>query len=101
MHMFVRCLLRNVILLFSEEWGNARQEMQAKQTVYKIRALCDAELRIFPVELADLERLQSEAARAIARFPAAQTLIVEMLQVHMRELAEKINVQVTHKRSAA
>lgn len=98
MRTFVRWLLRNVVLLFFEEWGNARQEMQ---TVYKIRALCDAELRIFRVELTDLERLQGEAARAIARFPAAQTLIVEMLQERMRELARTVNEQATQKRTAA
>jgi hypothetical protein len=101
MRILVRWLLCNVVLLWSEEWGNARQEMQTRQAVYKIRTLCDAELRIFRVGLSDLERLQAEAARAIARFPAAQTLIVEMLQERMRELARTVNEQAAQKRTAA
>lgn len=101
MHIVVRWLLRNVVLLLFEEWGNARQEMRAMQAVYKIRTLCDAELRIFKAELTNLERLQAEAARTLTRFPAAQTLIVEMLQERMEQLARTVNEQATHKRTAA
>ena len=101
MRMVIRWLLRNLVLLWSEEWGNARQEMQAMQTVHRIRTLCDAELRIFRAALIDLERLQAEAARAIARFPAAQQLIVEMLQERMQQLARTVNEKASQKRTAA
>jgi hypothetical protein len=101
MRIVVRWLLRNMVLIWSEEWGNARQEMQAMQAVHKIRTLCDGELYIFQAGLTDLERLQAEAARAIARFPAAQKLIVEMLQERMQQLACTVNEKTLQKRTAA
>ena len=101
MRIVIRWLLRNIVLLLSEEWGKAQQDMQVSQSVHKIRTLCNAELHIFRGGLTDLERLQAEAARAIARFPAAQELIVEMLQERMRQLAQTVNVQTNQKRPAA
>jgi hypothetical protein len=101
MRTVVRWLLRNVILLVSEEWGNAREEMQAMQAVHKIKTLCDSEQRIFRAGLTGLERLQAEAARAIARYPASQKLIVEMLQDRMVQLAHSVNEKSKQKRPAA
>ncbi|MGZ3616272.1 MAG: hypothetical protein ACXWOL_05285, partial [Ktedonobacteraceae bacterium] len=80
MHSVVRWILRNVLLLFPEEWRKAKQDMHAIQAAHKIQSSCEAELYIFRVALTDLDRLQVEASRAISRFPAAQGLIVEMLQ---------------------
>jgi hypothetical protein len=101
MHVIVRWLLRNVLLLFPEEWGKARQDMQAMQAVHKIQALCNAELHIFRSALTDLERLHTEAARAITRFPAAQGLIVEMLEQRMQQLAHTVNDNAAQKDKAA
>jgi hypothetical protein len=101
MRIMIRWLMRNVLLLIPEEWRNAQQDMRAMQAVHKIQSLCDAELRIFRVGLADLDRLQAEAARAIARFPAAQGLIVEMLQERMQQIAHTVNEKATKQRTAA
>ena len=101
MRSVVRWLLRNVLLLISEEWRNAQQDMHAMQAVHKIQSSCDAELRIFRVALTDLDRLQVEATREISRFPAAQGLIVEMLQERMQQIARIVNENETKQRTAA
>ena len=101
MHVVVRWLMRHVILLLSEEWVNAHQEVQTMQVAYRIQALCDAELRIFQVTLADLERMQIEATRAIAHVPAAQELIEEMLQEHMQHLALIVREKAIEEHTAA
>jgi hypothetical protein len=101
MHVVVRWLMRHVILLLSEEWVNAHQEVQTMQAAYRIQALCDAELRIFQVALVDLERLQIEATQAIARIPAAEELIEEMLQERMQQLARTIREKAKEEHTAA
>src|SRR5437763_16369168 len=101
MHVVVRWLMRNVILLLSEEWVNAHQEVRKMQAAYRIQALCDDELRIFQVTLADLERMQIEATRAIARVPAAQELIEEMLQERMQQLARTVQEKATEEYTVA
>lgn len=90
MHVVVRWLMRNVILLLSEEWVNAHQEVQMMQTAYRIQALCNAELRVFKRALTNLKRMQMEATWAIARFPDSQELIEEMLQQRMQHLAQTV-----------
>ena len=101
MHVVVRWLMRNVILLLSEEWVNAHQEVRTMQAAYRIQALCDAELRIFQVTLADLERMQIEATRAITRVPAAKELIEEMLQERMQQLAHAVQEKATEEYTVA
>lgn len=98
MRVFVRWLMRSVILLFSEEWVNAQQKVQTMQAAYRIQALCDAELHIFKAALTDLERMQIEATQAIARIPTAQRLINEMLQERMQHLAHTVREESTEKR---
>ena len=101
MRNVVRWLMRNVLLLVSEEWRNAQQDMHAMQAAHKMQSSCDAELRIFRVALTDLDRLQTEATRAISRFPAAQGLIVEMLQERMQQIARIVNDKTTRQRPTA
>ena len=90
MHVVVRWLMRNVILLLSEEWANAQQEVQMMQAAYRIQALCNAELRVFKRALANLKRMQTEATRAIVLFPDSRELIEEMLQERMQHLAQTV-----------
>jgi hypothetical protein len=99
MHVVVRWLMRHVILLLSEEWVNAHREVETMQAAYRIQALCDAELRVFKVALADIERMQIEAARAKARLPAAGGLIDEMLQERMQHLAHTVQKEAIEKRT--
>ena len=98
MRIIVRWLMRNILLLLSEEWENARQEMREMQAVHKIRILCHVELQVFRIELAELERLQIEARRATSRLPSAQPLIAEMLQERTQQLICTVSEQASHKR---
>ncbi len=97
MRRVIRLLMRNILLLLSEEWGNARQEMREKQAVYHIQLLCHAELQIFRIELAEFERLQLEARRATNRIPSAQPLIEEMLRERTQQLISTVSEQASHK----
>jgi hypothetical protein len=99
MHTIIRWLMRNILLLLSEEWENARQEMREMQAVHKIRTLCHAELHILRIELAELERLHMEARRATSRIPLAQPLIAEMLRERTQQLIYTIDEQASHKRT--
>ena len=101
MRVFVRWLMRSVILLFSEEWVNAQQKVKTMQAAYRIQALCDAELHVFKAALTDLEHMQIEAAQSITRFPASRELINEMLQERMQHLARTVQEAATEKRMAA
>jgi len=99
MHVVVRWLMRHVILLLSEEWVNACQEVQTMQAVYVIQALCDAEFRVFKAALTNLERMQIEATQAIDRFPTAQGVIDDMLQKRMQHLAHTVQEEAVKKRT--
>jgi len=101
MRRVVRWSLRNVLLLFPEEWRNAKQDMYAMQAAHKIQSSCEAEVYIFRAAINDLDRLQAEATRAISRFPAAQGLIVEMLQERMQQIARRVNEEPAKQHSAA
>src|ERR1700674_4449092 len=101
MHVVVRWLMRNVILLLSEEWVNAHREVETMQAAYRIQALCDAELRVFKAALTDLERMQIEAGRAVARFPTARGPIDGMLQERMQHLAHTVQEEAIEKRTMA
>jgi hypothetical protein len=101
MHIVVRWLMRNVILLFSEEWVNAHREVRAMQAAYQIGVLCDAELRIFKAALADLEHMQIEAQQVIARFPGNQEVVEVMLQERMQHLAHRVHEEASEAPVAA
>lgn len=97
MRNIIRWLMRNILLLLSEEWENAQQEMREMQAVRKIEMLCHAELQIFRIELVELERLQIEARRATNRLSAFQPLITEMLHERTQQLITVVSEQAAHK----
>ncbi len=95
MHALIRWFLRHVILLFSEEWGNAHQDILATQAVRRIRLLSSAELLIFKAALDDLERMRFEAEQALDRFPQARGVIEQMLQERARHLAHTVQQEAS------
>jgi hypothetical protein len=101
MRRVMRWLLRNVVLIWLEEWANAQQEMRERQVIHRIQIYCDTELRIFRIGLTDLARLQAEAAQAITRFPAARDFIEEMLQKRIQHLVHTLNEEASRGRRAA
>jgi len=100
MRVVIRWFMRNIILLFSEEWKKAQLEVREMQAIHSIQTHCHAEVQTFRVALAELEKLQIEARRASNRIPSAQPLIAEMLHERTHQLIVTVNEQASHKHAA-
>lgn len=100
MRILIHWFMRNIILLFAEEWGKAQQEVWEQQAIHSIQTRCHTELQIFRMEIAEIEKLHAEARRAIYRIPSAQPLIAEMLQERTQQFIYTVNEQASHKRVA-
>lgn len=95
MRVVVRWLFRYTILLFIEEWDNARIDAWAAQSVHQVEAATRAEVEKLRVSLANVERMHREAARTMTRVPAAQGIISDLLEERLEGL-----VQAAHEAAA-
>lgn len=101
MRVIIRWLFYNLVLLVFEEWGKAKIDMQAAQTIHAVDGALKAELDIFQRGLTALERLYLHSARAMVRFPEAGELIAQMLEERIEQLPARVNEAALRNRKAA
>ena len=101
MRVMMRWFLRYTILLFIEEWDKARIDAWAARSVHQVEAATRAEVEKLRVSLANVERMQREAARTMTRFPAAQEVIVRLLEERLEGLVQAAHDAAFEEREAA
>ena len=101
MRVVVRWLLRYTILFFIEEWDKASIDSWAARSVHQVEAATRAEVEKLRVSLANVERMQREAARTMTRFPAAQGVIAQLLEERLAGLVEAAHEASVEEREAA
>ena len=101
MRVVVRWLLRYTILLFVEEWDKARIDSWAARSVHRVEAATRAEVEKLRVTLANVERMQREAARTMTRFPTGQEVIARLLEERLEGLVEATHEAAVEEREAA
>jgi hypothetical protein len=97
----VRWLLRHTILFLVEEWDKARIDAWAARSVHRVEAATSAEVAKLRVSLANVERMHREAARTMTRVPAAQDVIVRLLEERLAGLVQAAHEVVIEEREAA